>query len=139
MKNRKSTPAGQPKALPRVRVSKSEDGKKKAHLTYPHEIVRIRNKDHLLAELEHYSHPMPWMDGSGFAAKKKASLKYIVEWTLPALRWYCRVFNVDIPDWLKGNHWLDMLTGAEKRRRLGDIEVTVSEWKEDPRFTGVRA
>ena len=140
MRGRKETPRGMPQAVPRILRGDDGEGGKNPEFVYPHEILNVRSKDALVEALDHYAHPAPWVEGaSQFNARGKDTMKFHTEWTLPTLRWYCRVYAVEIPDWLKGNHWVDMLSDKEKKKHLGlKGEHKRVEWREDKRFSGVK-
>lgn len=137
-RNPKDIPSGQPRPYPRVHRWQAKDGRKLARFMYPHEVVNIRKKDDLTEALEHYSHPAPMMNGSP-TPKNEHARRYLIEWIFPALRWYCNVYSVPVPRWLKGNGWADGMSDADSKRFFGPGPLDVKEWREDREEAGVRA
>lgn len=138
MINHKSPPADQPHPYPRMKMHKTNQGEL-PELIYPHEIVHIKNKKELEQALEFYCVPIPTMENHPHP-KNPHALRYMLEWIFPTLRWYCQVFKVDVPSWLRGNGWADGLTPADAKKYLGDTKpLKAQEWKEDTRWRAVAA
>jgi hypothetical protein len=137
--NTKAIPPGQPRPRPRVKFTLSSGNKSKLPIfVYPHEIVNVRSKSDLDKLLDMYSHPFPMMDGSE-GLKTTHSNHHLVEWVYPALRWFCRIYGKDIPQWLHGNGWADDIPKKEYKKYFGKAPLHVIEWKEDKRSAGMRA
>lgn len=129
-------PAGQPLPNPRVKYLKS--GKEHPVFVFPHEILRVMSKKDLEGKLRHYAHPFPMLDGSPHP-KHPAAMKHMVEWVFPALRWFCHVYDEEIPPWLQGNGFADDMGSAEKKRLMGTDKLEVREWRERKGQEGDRA
>jgi hypothetical protein len=127
----KRIPADQPRPYPRVEVS--VDNKKERDLVnfiYPHEVINVRSKRDLDEALSFYSNPFPMLEGSEHMQTKEG-LKYMIEWTFPALRWFCKVYGKEVPGWLHGNGWADNLDEKEVIKYFGKDPINVREWRED--------
>jgi hypothetical protein len=134
-------PTGQPRSLPRVRMRcrPGKAGATMAEWVYPHEVLRITKKAELIELLNEYSHACPTMTGSANHFKNHASTRYLIEWTYPTLRWYCRVYKIDTPPWLKGKAWAEGMSDKDHKKFLGKRPLCIREWREDPKFAGQRS
>jgi len=135
-------PEGTPNANPRIKIIKHkiQDGKIVDLPAYiqPHEILNIRSKQQLEDQLKIYSHPAPKMAGSGFIKSKKA-MSHLIEWVFPALRWFCKVYGVKIPDWLHGHGWAEKMSVTTCNKLFGKEALEGYDWKEDTRYSGSRS
>jgi hypothetical protein len=131
----KRIPEGQPRPYPRVEIVPDKTTKRElVHFIYPHEVTNIRSKEDLELALKHYSNPFPMLDGSEHL-QTTDSYRYIIQWVFPALRWFCKVYNKEVPGWLMGNGWADSLDDKEVKEYFGKDPVIVREWREDKQET----
>ena len=132
-------PEGQPYANPRITTVISE-GQKHPVFVHPHHVVTVRSKGELLAVLKHYAHPFPMMENTGHHHKTSVrALRYLIEWTYPALRWYCKVYGVAVPDWLEGNGWADGMDTEDLQKFVGEEPLNVFEFTERQAHAGKRS
>jgi hypothetical protein len=119
-------------------MTSSKTGDKMPSYIYPHQVVNVRSKAELDQALEHFSHPMPMLDGS-VHPKSPFAMRYMVEWVFPTLRWYCKAFNTPIPHWLEGLGWAEGLSHEDFKRIFGDNKpLRPKEWVEDAAHAGER-
>lgn len=137
-RDRNQVPDGQPEPYPRVRVTKHPKHGDLPEHVYPHQVVDIEAKKELEPILEEYAHPFPMMGGSN-DIKSKASMRYLIEWVYPALRWFCRIYDHPIPKWLEGNGWADGMSRSDHEEYFGREPLHVEEWQERKETAGKRA
>jgi len=92
----------------------------------PDKIVTCRNKEELHKLLEWYSYPFIKMR---MPDDPKVRRRY-VEQVRPALRWFCKKFQVDIPDWLQGNAHYDSMEPEEAEDFFGKDPLQVFEFSD---------
>lgn len=131
-------PAGQPHAYPLTDKVPHRSGKELPRFQFPHQIIDVRSKRDLDRALEHYRHPFPMMEGSEHP-KNVHAMRYMIERVFPALRWFCRVYNEDVPSWLEGNGWADGISTEDHKRFFGEKPLDVREFKENKSLAGERA
>jgi hypothetical protein len=91
----------------------------------PEGVHRIESKDELVVQLAHYSHPfirhtvMP---------KTKFARKHYVEKTRPALRYYCKKYQVEVPAWLANEDYFVNLPEKEKLELFGTSTLSIREF-----------
>lgn len=130
-----ATPSGQPKAYPRTKLDVSDSAEEKRLLPkfiYPHDVINIRSEKQLQKELQEQKHPFPMLPGSPMP-KNKHAMRYHMEWVRPTLRWYCKVYGVDVPEWLKGNGSMDGVSSRTQTKLVGPEPLKVVEWHENKR------
>ncbi len=95
----------------------------------PSRIVRCRTRRDLDGLLVRYGDPR--QIPNNVAARRR-----YVEEVRPALRWYCRVFNVPVPPWLLGNGLADGTSDAERVLLFGPEPLRVREFLPMPETPG---
>lgn len=92
----------------------------------PSKIVRCHNKEDLERLLEWYSYPFIKLrvPDNTFARRR------YVEQVRPALRWFCKKFQQDIPEWLQGNGHYDFMSSEEMTDFFGEGPLQVFEFDE---------
>lgn len=130
-------PEGQPRPRPRVVVHKADSGLRYPVFKYPQEIIQINSEAELHRAMSEYGHPMPMIEGAQFL-KTVHAMRHLIEWIYPALRWYCKVYGVEIPEWLKGKGWAEGMSKEDVVRFFGPHPLKVGEWHEDPSHAGKR-
>jgi len=107
------------------------DGKKRARVTTPKDTLRVHDADELRAQLDHYSKA----NGVTFLRhvvvdSQQARLQY-VKYLRPALRYYCKKFGVQVPDWLKADTAFSTLSAHEQHTLFGEtVKFPVREFAE---------
>ena len=84
-------------------------------VTKPSQVIRCPDREELEAQLDHYSGPL-WqrqVPDSTFARR------FYVERVRPALRYYCRKFDVEVPGWLKNDSYFMEIKSPERERLFG--------------------
>jgi hypothetical protein len=75
------------------------------HVVTPSSVLVVRDAEDLQQKLDAFSDPIK----SGVVKNNPKARRWYVEKTLPALRYYCEHFDLDVPDWLVDNsHWEGM-------------------------------
>jgi hypothetical protein len=130
---------GQAYAAPRVRVHHDKtSGKPLPAFVYPYQVVKVQSRQDLELALEHYG-ALPTMENAN-TPKTPEALRFLIEWTYPALRWFCRSYQVAVPAWLQGNGFAGDLAPADFVALFGNSKpLRVQEWHEDKRRVGQRA
>jgi hypothetical protein len=86
----------------------------------------VTSKAKLMAALEHYANPFIKLrtPDSVFARR------HYVERVRPALRWFCKIYHVNVPSWLEGNAHYDEIPPEEHKDLFGDKPLKVREFEE---------
>lgn len=94
------------------------------HVTTPASVLSIHSADELRQKLDAYSDPI-----KNKAIKNTAKdRRWYVEKILPALRFFCERYDVEVPGWLATNgHW-DRLGEDEKVRLFGPEPIKMREF-----------
>ena len=80
------------------------------HVLTPASVLVVLDEDDLESKLAAFSDPI----ANGVVRNSPRGRRWYVEKILPALRYYCDKYEVDVPDWLASdNHWKSM-AGAEQ-------------------------
>lgn len=90
----------------------------------PAKVVRCHNKEALQSLLNFYSYPFIKMR----LPDDPAARRRYVEQVRPALRWFCKKFQTEIPQWLLGNAHYDDMPGKEKSDYFGPGDLKVFEF-----------
>lgn len=91
----------------------------------PSDAVRIHDKKELTAQLEHYSHPLlrhTVQPNTPFARK------HYVEKIRPALRFYCKKFGVQVPEWLANDDIYRNMDEDKKKDLFGTSELNFRDF-----------
>lgn len=97
--------------------------KKVIGVTQPHDVLSIPNQKELEAQLEHYAKPFL----KQLFEEPHQRLFYLQK-IRPALRYYCKKFDVTVPDWLKTDKIYTDLEPAEKLDMFGTVHLPVREF-----------
>jgi hypothetical protein len=93
-------------------------------LTLPTDVLHIESREELEAHLRHFSRPfLKHLHATPFARRNH------VEKIRPALRYYCKKFGVELPDWLKDDSYYTDLPDHEKRDLFGTHQLNIREFK----------
>lgn len=132
-------PSGQPKPWPHTERRQGMDGNAYRALLYPHQIVKVRSKIQLKQALKDYGHPFPTAK-EGPMFNNPTALVYLIEEVYPALRWFCKVYDVEVPNWLTpGETWADGLPESKMKEYFGKQDLRVVEFREQRRKAGKRS
>ena len=110
-----------------------EDGTKGIKATRPDQVVRIHDKEELEYQLKHYANPdlMSVVPDSEFARKR------YVEKIRPTLRYYCKKFGVECPQWLKNDKFFtDHMSAQERQQYFGTQKLSIREFKKLKKLEG---
>jgi predicted hydrolase (HD superfamily) len=91
----------------------------------------IRDEATLRHALDRFANPFIKLH----TADNTQSRRHHVEKVRPALRWYCKKFGVDEPEWLKGNAHYDEIPPEEHEALFGKNPLKTrefEEWKTEP-------
>lgn len=114
-------------ALPITRLGKNVDGEPiLADHYHPHEILHVTSKEDIEGLLDWYSNPALKM----ILPDQPEARRFYMEKIRPALRWYCGVYGVEVPEWLKGNGEHGNLSHQEHADAFGSDPLEVYEFKD---------
>jgi len=86
-------------------------GAKAIRMVYPERVLNVQSKNQLEGLLDHYNTPI-WQSR---VARTPGARRNYVEKIRPALRYFCKLYNVKIPDWLADDkQFAEMGAGAVK-------------------------
>lgn len=92
----------------------------------PYAVIVVTSPDDLAAKLRDFSDPV----GNGVVKNSRRGRRWYVEKILPALRYFCRKYQVDQPDWLADvGRWKD-LSGADSERLFGPGDLRLREFQQ---------
>lgn len=93
------------------------------HALTPSSVMVVNDADDLQAKLDQFS------DLSGAAVPKtKAGRRWYVERVRPALRFYCKRYGVDVPDWLESDEQWEVMSEEEKLAKFGTTDVKIRDF-----------
>ena len=103
------------------------DGSKTVEVHTPEMTLPIHNKDELEAQLKHYAKLLLGLTVSNTMSAKR---KY-VELVRPALRYYCKKFNVEQPKWLASDdYYTKTMSASERQRHFGTSPLRIGEFQQ---------
>jgi hypothetical protein len=106
-------------------VVEGDDGVPAVHAATPSSVVMVTDADDLNAKLEAFADPFK---NRVLPNTSKARLLYLTRY-MPALRFYCKQFNVEVPDWLaESTQWEEMSDG-EKQKKFGTTDLNLREFQ----------
>jgi len=116
------------------RTTNRGDGTKGVEVDTPEKVLPCRSKDELEAQLKHYAKfLMVLHTADNMAARRK-----YVEKIRPALRYYCKKFNVKAPSWLAtDDYYTKTLTADERQRMFGAKPLRIGEFQKLKPVPGV--
>lgn len=114
-------------AKPHIRAKK-RDGSDRSFVEYvkPETVLKCTTKKQLQKYLDWYSYPFI----KNRVPDEKSARRQYVEKVRPALRWYCKKFGVDVPEWLKSNGGYDKLSPEDHEQHFGKDPLDVREFQE---------
>jgi len=112
------------------------DGKKGIEAHTPEKVLPIHDKKELEAQLKHYAKfLLSLTTGSNVAARRK-----YVELIRPALRYYCKKFNVQAPKWLANDdYYTKTMDTATKQQMFGMRPLRIGEFQKLKPVEGVES
>lgn len=115
------------------RTHNRTDGTKSVQADTPEKILPIHSKNELDAQLKHYAKfLMSLTTGSNTAARRK-----YVEMIRPALRFYCKKYNVVAPDWLRDDSYFTEMPASERQKHFGMKPLRIGEFQKMKPVPGV--
>lgn len=102
-----------------------QDGSQGLQVVYPHDILDIHDDKKLKGLLDYYSNPM----FSSVVGDSPRSRLFYVEKIRPALRYFCKRYGVDIPDWLEKDDEFTGLPQKEKVKLFGTADIPIVEFR----------
>lgn len=79
------------------------------------------------AALDYYAHP--FIDNA--LPQGKHARRWHVTRVRPALRWFCKKYEIEQPTWLKGNGIYDNMTEEERTAHYGQPELLVNDFDDE--------
>jgi len=108
------------------------DGTKGVEVHTPEKVLPIYNKEELEAQLKHYAKIL----SSLHTANSIAARRKYVELIRPALRYYCKKYNVDVPGWLKtDDYYTKTMSVAERQKQFGMAPLRIGEFQKLKKLT----
>jgi hypothetical protein len=94
----------------------------------PEDIVPgIESADDLAKAMDFFKHPFVFQR----IPPTKHARRWFVVKVRPALRWFCKMYQQDVPPWLNGNGIYDAMSPEERQEIFGQPELTVQEFDDD--------
>ena len=107
------------------RSRKRKDGSKGVEAISPESVVAIHTHEELDAQLLHYSQLL-----SQSLPGDKDVLRHHVELVRPALRFYCKKFGTEPPQWLADDKFFtETMTDSDRAGMFGDKPLRIGEFK----------
>lgn len=107
------------------RSKKRKDGSKGVEAWSPERVVAIHTHEELDAQLRHYSQLL-----SQSLPSDPEVLRHHVELVRPALRFYCKKFEVEPPKWLADDkYFTEHLSDSDRARMFGDKPLRIGEFR----------
>jgi len=106
-------------------VVKDDDGMPVVHAATPASVMVINNAEELTAKLEGFADPFK---NRLLPNTKTSHLLYLTRY-MPALRFYCKQFSVEVPEWLEENTMWEEMSDKEKKKRFGTTELNLREFQ----------
>lgn len=116
------------------RTMNRADGTKGIEAHTPEKVLPILSRAELEAQLKHYAKfLLSLTTGSSVAARRK-----YVELIRPALRYYCKKFNVKAPDWLSSDdYYTKTMDTATRQKAFGMRPLRIGEFQKLQPVSGV--
>lgn len=87
----------------------------------------VHSQEDLQAALDFYSNPFV----HSLLPDGKHAQRWHVTRVRPALRWFCKKYDTDVPEWLKGNGVYDNMNEEERQDLYGQPELDVMEFDDE--------
>jgi len=100
------------------------DGGPSIHALTPASVLVVLGPDDLGRKLEAFSDPVR----NGAVRNAPVDRRWYVEKVLPALRFYCHKYDVEVPAWLVGNNHWEGMTSEEQAWLFGPGELRFREF-----------
>lgn len=107
-----------------LEIDDGEDGPS-LHALTPAAVVVVLGPDDLRAKLDAFSDPVR----NGVVRNAPRDRRWYVEKILPALRFYCGKYDLEVPDWLVGNNHWEGMSPEEQERLFGPGELRFREFR----------
>jgi hypothetical protein len=108
------------------RTEMKSDGTKGVDVHTPERVLPVHTKEELEAQLKHYAKVLLSLHTTN---KTDARRKY-VELIRPALRYYCKKFNVVVPAWLAtDDYYTKHMSVAERQKMFGMKPLRIGEFQ----------
>ena len=107
-------------------------GGKSIRITSPSQVLRIHDKEELEMQLKHYSRGILGL----MIRNSQFARRWHVEKVRPALRYYCKKYQVKIPHWLENDDEYRHMSDEEKTRHFGTTKLSLREFTPLKRFPG---
>jgi hypothetical protein len=102
------------------------DGTKGIEVHTPEKVLPVYHKEELEAQLKHYARFLTNLHTANSVAARR---KY-VELIRPALRYYCKKFNVDAPSWLASDdYYTKTMSVHERQKQFGMAPLRIGEFQ----------
>lgn len=93
------------------------------HALTPSSVMVVHDADDLQRKLEQFEDPH-----SDAIPKSKEGRRWYVERVRPALRFYCKRYGVDVPDWLSSDEQWEVMSEEEKLAKFGRTDLKVRDF-----------
>jgi hypothetical protein len=106
-------------------IVEDDDGVPVVHAATPASVVMVTDADDLNEKLVAFSDPFK----NRVLPNTKESRRVYLTRYMPALRFYCKQFNVEIPDWLAESTQWEEMSDDEKQQRFGTTDLNLREFQ----------
>lgn len=118
------------------RTVKRHDGTKGIEAHTPEKVLPIHNKDELDAQLKHYAKIL----FSLHTADSVAARRKYVELIRPALRYFCKKYNVKAPQWLASDDYYTKEMDTQYRQKMFGVKpLRIGEFQKLKPVSGVES
>ncbi len=118
------------------RTVNRHDGTKGIEAHTPEKVLPIHDKKELEAQLKHYAKFLLTLTTANTVAARR---KY-VELVRPALRYYCKKFNVQAPQWLANDdYFTKTMDTAMRQKMFGTRPLRIGEFQKLQPVQGVES
>lgn len=108
------------------RTNKRADGSKGVEVHTPLTVLPVYNRDELKYQLQHYAKLLTHLT----TVDSVEARRHYVELIRPALRYYCKKFQVETPEWLKSDdYYTKVLSASERQRMFGLKPLRIGEFQ----------
>lgn len=108
------------------RLKSRSDGKKGIEVLTPMQVLPVHDADELKAQLRHYAQLLL----SRTTVDSIDARRHYMEQIRPALRYFCKKYGVEAPDWLKtDDYYLNTMSVQERHKLFGLKPLRIGEFQ----------
>lgn len=102
------------------------DGTKSIDVQTPEKVLPCHTAEELKEQLKHYAQGLLSLT----TANSQVARRKYVELIRPALRYFCKKFNVEVPKWLANDdYYAKTMSAAERQKNFGMKPLRIGEFQ----------